>query len=171
MSEHTPIEYLTKLQKIKYRAAIYPILLVFASFGINLIFEIDQAKYLSTIGLFWYILIIMRFRISRNHPPESKNEILLSPIYGRIIKIDDNSITIKKGIFQPADFRYSGQNTDVGIKSKQINYFEDQPHLAGKLIGVISSSAICICSIPNGWKINAKFGDKVVSGETILAEK
>ncbi|MBT4331948.1 MAG: hypothetical protein HOD64_01610 [Candidatus Cloacimonetes bacterium] len=171
MSVHTPTDYLAKLQKIKYRAAIFPILLVFASFGINIIFEIDQAKYLSIIGLLWYLLIIMRFRISRNHLPESKNEILLSPIYGKIVKIDGNIITIKKGIFQPADLRYSGHIFDVEIKSKQIKYFEDQPHLAGKLFGVVSTSALCICTIPNGWKINAKFDDKVVSGETILAEK
>ncbi len=171
MSDYTPIEYLTKLQKLKYRAAIFPIILVFVSFGINIIFEIDQAKYLSIIGLLWYIIIIMKFRVRRNYPPESKSEIILSPIYGKIIKIDDNLITINKGVFQPADLRYSGQNIEVEIKSKQVIFFEDQPTLIGKLIGVISSSAFCICAIPNEWKIEINIGDKVVAGETILATK
>ncbi|MCK5050096.1 MAG: hypothetical protein KAS53_00045 [Candidatus Cloacimonetes bacterium] len=171
MSNYTPVEYLTKIQKLKYKAAIFPILLVIISFGLNLIFEIDQAKYLSVIGLIWYIFIIIRFRITRNYPPESETKNILSPIYGKVIKIEDSSITIKKGIFQSADFRYTGQNIEVKIKSKQVNYFEDQPSLTGRLIGIISSSVICICEIPNDWKIEITIGDKVVAGETILAVK
>ena len=171
MSEYTPVEYLTKIQKLKYKAAIFPILLVIISFGLNMIFELDQAKYLSIIGLIWYILIIMQFRVRRNVPPESELKIILSPIYGKVTKIDDNCITIKKGFFQPADIRYAGQNFDVIIQSKQAIFFEEQPSLAGKLIGVISSSAICICKIPEEWKVEINIGDNVVAGETILAVK
>ena len=171
MSEYTPIEYLTKIQKLKYKAAIFPILLVIISFGLNMIFEFDQAKYLSVIGLIWYIFIIIQFRVRRNYPPESETEIVLSPIYGKVTKIEGNSITIKKGLFHAADIRHSGQNIEVIIKSKQVNYFEEQPSLAGRLIGVISSSGICICGIPEGWKIELNVGDKVAAGETILAVK
>ncbi|MCD6176913.1 MAG: hypothetical protein J7K29_03640 [Candidatus Cloacimonetes bacterium] len=171
MLEYTPIEYLTKIQKLKYKASIFPILLVIISFGLNMIFELDQAKYLSIIGLIWYILNIIRFRVRRNYPPENKNEIILSPIYGKVIKIENNLITIKKGLFQAADIRYSGKNIVVKIKSEHINYFEDQPSLVGKLIGIISSSAICICEITNNYKIEINVGNKVVAGETILAVK
>ncbi len=171
MVDYTPIEYLTKIQKLKYRAAILPVLLVIFSFGLNMIYEIDQAKYFSVIGLFWYILIIIQFRVTRNHPPEIEAEIILSPIYGKVTKIEDGFITIKKGLFQSADIRYAGQNIQVKIKSKKVNYFEEQPSLSGRLIGVISSSAICICDIPEVWKIEINIGDKVVAGETILAVK
>lgn len=171
MSEYTPVEYLTNIQKLKYKAAIFPILLVFISFGLNLLFEIDQAKYLSVIGLIWYILIIIQFRVRRNYPPESETEIILSPIYGRVTKIENNSITIMKGVFQAADLRYSGQNIELKINSKKVTYFEEQPTLTGKLIGVVSSSATCICEIPAGWKIEINIDDKVIAGETILAVK
>ena len=171
MSEYTPVEYLTKIQKLKYKSAISPILLVFISFGLNIIFELDQAKYLSIIGLIWYIFIILKFRVRRNYPPKSENEIILSPIYGRIIKIENNSIIIKKGFFQPADMRYAGQSIEVKIESKQVSYFEEQPNIAGRLIGIIASSAICICKIPEDWKIEKNIGDRVVAGETILAIK
>ncbi len=171
MSNYTPVEYLSKIQKRKYKAAIFPILLVILSFGLNILFELDQVKYLSIIGLVWYIFIIMKFRVRRNYPPESKFEIILSPIYGKITKIEDSLITIKKGIFQSADIRYTGQNIEVRIKSNRVSYFEDQTTLAGKLIGIVSSSAICICKIPKNWKIDIISGDKVVAGETILAVK
>lgn len=171
MSDYTPVEYLSKIHKLKYKAAIFPILLVILSFGLNILFELDQVKYLSIIGLIWYILIIIKFRIRRNYPPESESEIVLSPIYGKVIKIEDSFITIKKGIFQSADIRYAGQNIEVRIKSKRVSYFEEQPSLVGKLIGIVSSSAICICKIPKDWKIDIISGDKVVAGETILAVK
>lgn len=171
MSEYTPVEYLTKIQKLKYKAAIFPILLVFISFGLNMIFELDQAKYLSIIGLIWYILIIIQFRVRRNYPPESETEIILSPIYGKVIKIEDNLISIKKSFFQAADIRYSGQNIEVKINSKKVTYFEEHPTLTGKLIGVVSSSTMCICEIPENWSIQINVDDKVVAGETILAVK
>ncbi len=171
MSEYTPVEYLSNIQKLKYKAAIFPILLVFISFGLNLLFEIDQAKYLSVIGLIWYIFIIIQFRVRRNYPPESETKIVLSPIYGRVTKIENNSITIKKGVFQAADIRYSGQNVELTIESKKVTYFEERPTLTGKLIGVITSSAIFICKIPDDWKIEINIDDKVIAGETILAVK
>ncbi|MDA3812966.1 MAG: hypothetical protein PF570_01810, partial [Candidatus Cloacimonetes bacterium] len=94
-----------------------------------------------------------------------------SPIYGKVTKIEDSFITIKKGFFQSADIRYTGQNIEVRIKSKRVSYFEEQPSLAGKLIGIVSSTAICICKIPKDWKIDIISGVKVVAGETILAVK
>jgi len=102
MSDYTPLGYLTKNQKLKYKAAFYPILLVVLSFVFNLILELDHLKYFAIIGLIWHIITISRFKVSRNIPPESETEILLSPIYGKITKISKNSITIKKGIFQAA---------------------------------------------------------------------
>ena len=171
MSKYTPIEYLTKIQKLKYKAAIFPILIVFISFGLNIIFKIDQAKYLSIIGLIWYIFIIIQFRVRRNYPPESVTGIVLSPIYGKVTKIEDNSIIIKKNFFQAADIRYSGQNIEMKIKSTKVIYFEEQPTLTGKLIGVVLSSAICICKIPDDLKIEVDLDEQVVSGETILALK
>ena len=171
MSNYTPIEYLARIQKLKFKAAIFPILLVILSFGLNILFELEQVKYLSIIGLIWYIFIIIQFRVKRNYPLESETEIVLSPIYGKVTKIENRFITIKKGLFQFADIRYTGQNIEVRIKSKRVSYFEDQPTLAGKLFGVVSSSAICICKIPKDWKIEINTGNKVVAGETILAVK
>ena len=164
MSEYTPVECLTKIQKLKYKAAIFPILLVVISFILNLFFELDQAKYLSIFGLIWYIFIIIQFRVRRNYPPESETEIILSPIYGKVTKIENNSITIKKGVFQSADIRYPGQNIEVKIDSRKVTYFEEQPALTGKLIGVLPTPAICICEIPDDWKIEIDIDDKAISG-------
>lgn len=171
MSEYTPVEYLTKIQKLKYKAAIFPILLVIISFGLNMIYQLDQVKYLSILGLIWYILIIIRFRIRRNVPPKNESEIILSPIYGTITKIDINMITIKKGLFQAADIRYPGYEINLKFTSKFINLFEKKPNLAGKLIGVVSCKSKCVCTIPDDWNINVHPGDKVIAGETILAAK
>lgn len=171
MSEFTPVQYLSKIQKLKYRAAFLPILLVFLSFGINMIFKVDQAKYFSVIGLLWYISVIMKFRIKRAYPQKNETETILSPIHGKIVNIKKNIITIKKGIFQSADIRFAGKYSDVKIKSKQISYFEKDSFIAGKLIGINPSSAICICSFPNDWKVNVKINENVIAGETILAEK
>jgi len=115
MSDHTPLEYLTKIQKLKYKAAFYPILLVVLSFVFNLIFKLDHLKYFAIIGLIWHIITIIKFKVSRNVPPESETEILLSPIYGKINKISKNSITIKKNLFQAADIRYTGQENNIKI--------------------------------------------------------
>ncbi len=57
------------------------------------------------------------------------------------------------------------------IESAKVIYFEEQPTLTGKLIGVVSSSATCICKIPVDWKIEINIGNKVIAGETILAVK
>ncbi len=171
MSNYTPVEYLTKIQKLKYKAAFFPILLVVLSFVINLIFKLDHLKYFAIIGLIWYIFTIIRFRVRKNYPPESETEILLSPIYGKITKISKNSVTIKKGLYQAVDIRYTGQGNEVKIISKNVNYFENEPTLAGKLIGIVSASAVCVCEISEDWKIEVSLGDKVVSGETILAVK
>jgi len=171
MSGLTPASYLSKVQKLKYKVAIFPILLVFISFIINMTFGIDQVKYLSVIGLVWYIIIIMKFRVKKAYPHKKENKILLSPIHGKIIKIEENSISIKRGIFDPADLRYSGQEMEVDLSSNNIKYFEEEPEVPGKLIGIILSSGICKCSVPNDWEIVVRSGEKVSAGETILAEK
>ena len=59
----------------------------------------------------------------------------------------------------------------MNIDSKHVKYFEDQPDLAGKLIGIIFSSANGFCRIPDDWKIEINIGEKVTAGETILAVK
>lgn len=171
MSELTPVEHLTKIQKLKYRAAIFPILLVIISFVVNMTLGFEPIKYVSLIGLFWYVFIIMKFRIKRAYPSENKNKILISPVHGKIVKIEGNFITIKRGFFDAADLRFSGQELDVEFDTKRVIYFEEKPTTPGKLIGVILAPAICKISVTEGWKILVKAGDKISAGETVLVEK
>ncbi|MCF7857794.1 MAG: hypothetical protein K9N07_00515 [Candidatus Cloacimonetes bacterium] len=169
MLDFTPLEYVTKIQQLKYKTAVFPILLVIISFGLNFFFALDLVKYLTLIGLVWYIIILMIFRIKRNYPPLSDSEIIVAPIYGKISKIEGNVITITKSYFQPADLRYSGVNTTTDFDSTRVRYFEADPQLTGRLIGVVPAKTKCTCEIPIDWGINVNVGEKVVAGGTILA--
>jgi len=173
ISDYNPIEYLTRIQSLKYKAATVPILIVIISFSVNLIFKIDLVKYFSLLGLLLFLFILMKYRIKRTVPSESEEEIVLAPIHGRIIKIEDNKILIKKSFLDPADIRCvtDNKNVKITITNSRITWFEKEATLPGKLIGIVPHSAECICELPNDYKVEIQLGQKIEAGETIIARK
>ncbi|MCK4653204.1 MAG: hypothetical protein KAU01_02040 [Candidatus Cloacimonetes bacterium] len=173
ISDYNPIEYLTRIQSLKYKAATVPILIVIISFSVNLIFKIDLVKYFSLLGLLLFLFILMKYRIKRTVPSESEEEIVLAPIHGRIIKIEDNKILIKKSFLDPADIRCvtNNKNVKITITNSSITWFEKNTNLLGKLIGIVPHSAECICELPNDYKIEVQVNQKIEAGETIIARK
>jgi hypothetical protein len=173
ISDYNPIEYLTRIQSLKYKAATVPILIVIISFSVNLIFKIDLVKYFSLLGLLLFLFILMKYRIKRTVPSKSEEEIVLAPIHGRIIKIEDNKILIKKSFLDPADIRCvtNNKNVKITITNSSITWFEKEAILPGKLIGIVPHSAECICELPNDYKIEVRVNQKIEAGETIIARK
>lgn len=165
---YNPPENLRKIQKIKYKAALIPILLVIISFVINIVFQVIFVKYIALLGLLFYIITLLRYRVKNAHPPEELDHIILSPIHGKVIKIGDNSILIKKGVFSAADIRSS--QSKFKINNKNIIWFERDAKLDGKLIGFVAESTLCNCEIPDDYRIVTKKKDKVEAGNTILAK-
>ena len=173
ISDYNPIEYLTRIQSLKYKAATVPILIVIISFSVNIILKIDLVKYFSLLGLLLFLFILMKYRIKRTVPSESEEEIVLAPIHGRIIKIEDNKILIKKSFLDPADIRCvtNNKNVKITITNSSITWFEKNANLPGKLIGVIPHSTEFICELPNNYKVEIKLGQKVEAGETVIGKK
>jgi len=174
MEKYNPTEYLLKIQKIKYSKASIAIILIFAGFAINFIYPLSFVKYLSLLGLIFYIIISLKYHIKKNIPPEEQN-IVLSPIYGIIKEIDLNtkSITIKKSILSPADFRCGtdDKNIKFEIEFGELTNFEDHSKIPGKLTGILPLSALVICRLTNVYEIVIQENQKVVSGETVIARK
>ena len=170
--DYNPIEYLTKIQNLKYRTAMLPIIIVVVSFGINMIFKVDIVKYCALLGLIFYIFVMMCYRIKKQAPPEIPDTAILSPIHGKIFQIDANRIKIKKHILEAADLRCSSkENIEIEFSKSRLFRFEDDCNMPGKLIGIIPHSVICTITIPENYKIEVSPGEKVEAGETILAKQ
>lgn len=172
LTDYSPIEYLVKIQSLKHRAAIFPIIVVVFSFGINIIFKVEIVKYSALLGLLFYVFILMRYRIKKQVPPENSDTAILSPLHGKIFQIDSNQIKIKKHILEAADFRCSsGENVKIKFSKSQLSRFENDCNVPGKLIGIIPHSVTCTITIPENYKIEVNPGEKVEAGETILAKQ
>lgn len=171
LTDYNPIEYLTKIQSLKYRAATLPIIIVVVSFSINMIFKVDIVKYCALLGLIFYIFVLMCYRIKKQVPPENSDTAILSPIHGKIFQIDANTIKIKKHILEAADFRCSSrENVEIEFSKARLFRFENDCNMPGKLIGIFPYSVICIITIPKNYEIEVSLGEKVEAGETILAK-
>jgi hypothetical protein len=174
ITDYNPVEYLIKIQRLKLKAVLIPLGIIIVSFAINILLKIDLSKYFSLFGLMLYILISLRYRIQKNIPPDIEQQIL-SPINGKITQInkDRNEISIKKSFFHPAEIR-SPSNDDTikfNINSRNFSLFEERSEVAGKLIGIVPSNAECTINITGEYEININPGQKVIAGETIIAEK
>ena len=171
LEKYNPTEYLIKLQNIKYKALMFPIVAIIISFGVYYIFRIDFMKYFSIAGLIVYFFIMMIFHVNKTIPPQTEKDVVLAPIFGKVAEIKDRKITIKKSLFQPADIRCADSGKEINITSSRIYWFERNATLQGKLIGVVPSNAECIYEVPDDFDIKVKVGQKMKAGETIIGNK
>ena len=174
MEEFNPSGLLLKIQKIRFKEAALPILLVFAGFAINFIRPLAFVKYMSLLGLIGYIFITIKYRVSKNFPPEEA-DVILSPVYGKITEIDkiSGTVTILKGVFRYADYRCpaSDHDPEFRIVSGTCSLFEADCTTPGRLIGILPLSARIECRIPDKYRIEVSSGTRVKAGETILASR
>ncbi|NQV18060.1 MAG: hypothetical protein HQ534_05905 [Armatimonadetes bacterium] len=170
MDKFNPTEYLTKIQKLKYRAAAIPILLVVLSFVFSIGTNSLYLKFISLIGFVLFIFISGRYRIKKNIPPSFEKPVFLAPINGivRSINLEKKIIVIKKGLFHTSEIRSNLQDLEVNIVAKKIFWFELSSDIQGKLVGIVPASAECTCNLPSNFKISVQVGQKVISGETII---
>lgn len=171
MSKINPDNFLLKIQKQKYKAGFFPILLVVISFALNMMFQIEFLKYTSLLGLALYILVAMIYKVNKAVPPISDKEIILAPMSGKILNINNNSIIIKKSLFSSVDLRCS--NTDgnklIYWKHGKFLFFTKDDFIPGNLTGMVAGNAECEVNISENFQIEIEVGNKVTAGESILA--
>jgi hypothetical protein len=174
MEKYNPVEILLKIQKLKYNEAIVPILLILSGFVINFIKPYSFVKYLSLLGFFLYLFITLKYHVKKNIPPVEDN-IVLSPVYGLVKKadIETNLLVIKKGFLSPADYRCNSndEKVEIQVKEGKLTILAEDSCLPGKLIGILPLTALLICKFPQDYLITISPGQKLISGETILAKK
>jgi len=174
IEKYNPLEILVKIQKLKYNEAIVPIIFILSGFVINFIKPYSFVKYLSLLGLFLYLIITIKYHVKKNIPPAEDN-IVLSPVYGLVKKVDieTNLLVIKKGLLSPADYRCNcnDEKVETQVREGKLTIFDTDCRLPGKLIGVLPLTALLICKFPEDYLITISPGQKLISGETILAKK
>ncbi|RLC52865.1 MAG: hypothetical protein DRI23_01815 [Candidatus Cloacimonadota bacterium] len=171
MNEFNPESYLLKIQKQKYKIAIFPILIVIISFFLHSSFQFTFLKYFSLAGLLGYVFVLMLHKVNKTVPPVCEQKHLLSPISGKIASTNNNKIEIIKSIFDPIDIRCSTSSDKIDIiwKNKKPLFFEEHCQINGKLIGMLIGKVNCVLKLPDEYKIEVEDGQKVFAGETILA--
>ena len=170
MEKYNPVKYLTKIQKLKYRAAAIPIALVVLSFVFSIRTNSLYLKFISLIGFLLFIFISGRYRIKKNIPPSFEKPVFFAPINGivRSVNLEKKIIVIKKGFFQTSEIRSNLQDLEVNIAARKIFWFELSSDIQGKLVGIVPASAECTCNLPSNFKIGVQVGQKMISGETII---
>ncbi len=167
--EINPIQNIKKIQIKKYQFASIPILIVVAGFLLNSFLNVAVAKYISLFGLMLYVVVIMQFRVTKAVLPKSSGNSVLAPIFGKVTKLEKNTITIQKRFFQPADLRVSFQTEICTFSKGSVSRFEVSSQL-GRLVGIAIGKIECRCKIPENFVILVENGENVKAGETVLAE-
>jgi len=171
--QYNPLDIILKIQRLKFKALALPLILIIIGFSIYSFLKIDAAKYLSLAGLLYYAFISMRFYYRKNVPPQIENAVL-SPVNGRVIEVDPEQrvVILKKGFFSPADVRRPSSDTILtfSVFSTKFVMLDHQTILAGKLIGILPGTALCNCMIPTSHSFVIEANQRVIAGETVLAE-
>jgi len=170
MSEnYNPARILQDIQKARYKKVVIPIALILLSLFLQQ--YIVQAKYLSALGLLLYFYIsFVVYRISRNVPPDTDREVLLSPIFGTVQSVDEKKITIKKSQFNYADFRLGISREKFQVEAiGKLTILDEESNIPGRLIGFMPGKGSLICTLPDGFEFDVELGAKLIAGETVLA--
>ncbi len=168
IEKYNPISVITKIQKIKYKFALIPIILVVLSFISGKYLGEEISKYFALTGLILYLAITFLFKINyRYRMAEGVEAQFVFPISGKVIGKEENYLIIKKNPFFLADIRYSGENfVNDDIVGKKYIFFEGKA-VAGQLIGVVPFSATYKIAIPNDKIERYSIGAKVNAGDIV----
>ncbi len=184
LEDFTPTSMLMKVQGIKYKAAIFPVALVLLGFLVYSYFQNDYVKFTSMLGLFIYLGIIYIHRVYRPMPPQ-EHGICLSPVHGTVTLIEANKITIEKKFFNyidlripvegmellaenPMIFAFEGQGITCEITGNRLKNFHDETKSQGRIAGVAVGKCTATITLPEGWKVEAEPGEKVIAGESVI---
>lgn len=155
------------IHKMKYRFAIIPMAFIAGGFALDSTLHVSWARWVTLAGLIGYVVVQMLFHLRRPRPKQYDHPVILSPVYGRVITMDGNRITISKGFLSPADVCASLAEFDHAGMHIAAHDDEDQ----GTLIGVLPGAKVLHCVIPEGFNITVQPGAAVKAAETILAQQ
>ncbi len=187
LEDFTPTSMLMKVQRIKYKSAIFPIALVVLGFLIYSYYENDYVKISSMIGLFLFLALIYIHRVYRPMPPQESG-ICLAPLHGMVTRTEDNKVTIEKKVFNYIDIRnpmdgmnfgkinemvfgFEGAEIQCELTGNRIHEFPDEVTSQGRMKGATVGKCTAVITFPKGWAIDIMPGEKVVAGETIIGSR
>jgi len=168
MEKYNPIKVVSAIQKLKFKYATVPIIMVLVSFALSKYLGEEISKYLSLAGLILYFSTTMLFKVNRRlQIPEAENLELVFPVSGRISALEDGYVIIKKSWFGLADIRWSGTDFQPENISGKAYVFDSEPSVIGQLIGVVPFSAEYKFHISSELAAQYKIGDSVNAGAAI----
>jgi hypothetical protein len=167
----TPAVYLLKIQKMKYKFALIPFLMVISSFILSLHSNHPALKLISFAGLIGYLILTYLYRVKKiYHQPENSAACTLAPVNGKVISIDDNTIKIQKKYWQFSEIRNPAKSIEPLFQfSPKVEQFEESSQIQGKLIGFAIGNVVCNLQIPKDETIQIQLGESVIAGVTILS--
>ncbi|HPR17501.1 MAG TPA: hypothetical protein PLD62_04570 [Candidatus Cloacimonadota bacterium] len=172
MSPYDPLDYITRIHKAKYKQAILPILLIVITFVINHFFLLEELKYVALLGLIWYALLFLCFRVGRIGYPESDEAKVLSPLHGKATVLNEHQLIITKSIFHPVEIRCPIQKAQITLEwSAQPVFFEERCELSAKLIGFKFGKTKCKITVGEEYMLKIADNEKVIAGKSVLFER
>ncbi|MCD6181826.1 MAG: hypothetical protein J7K89_05530 [Candidatus Cloacimonetes bacterium] len=167
MTQLHRIDVLVFIQKTKYRYAAIPLLLVVGGFALDAAHIISWSRWISFSGLLGYIVVAALFHLRRPVVPTPEFPVVLSPVCGIVRSVDDAVITIHKRLLDAADVCSSL----AVFSSDRMHVIKHDSVDQGTLIGVIPGAVDVQCTIPREFTIIAQPGQRVLAGESVLAQQ
>jgi hypothetical protein len=194
MDKIMPLNCIRQLQFQKYKTAMLPILIIIAGFILRLSgIVLPMISLLMGLSLAAYLIILFIFRMGNPTIPEKEN-LLLSPVHGKVLSVERaNSmvkIRIAKSFFDPIEircplglhqkvdetdivFHYGVHEIQMSFGSKDPLIFNEHGMVRGSLLGLLRGSYYIILTMNEAIlsrELNIKKDDVVVAGQTVLAE-
>ena len=181
----TPINYVIDAAKLKYKYTSIPILLIGISFIGQVMFNVEEMKYLAIPGILLYFFVNLMMRVYRTLPEAESG--IVSPVNGKIEKIEvkgnRTEIYIRTRMLDKMDVRASNSDTvninDSGYESAKISFkilsgnfkkYENRSQKRSAALGFLFFSGRSCLEIKNSGVLEVKTGDKLISGVSIIAK-
>ncbi len=181
----TPIQYVIEAAKLKYKYASLPIFLIGVSFVSQMMFKIEEMKYLALPGIIFYLFVNLMLRVNRTLPEAESG--IVSPVNGKVDKIEKNgnttSIYIKKGFLAKIDVRASVADslsvTADGFESGKVLFkvisgnfkkYENRSEKRSVALGFFFFAGRSCLEIKNCGDLEVKSGDKLISGVSVITK-
>lgn len=184
------IRFNRRIQFLKYRKLMNPIICLVASFVIFFVLsELAWTKYLVLACFAWYVILMQTVRINVKKTVADNNKIV-APLHGKIKKVSESAagtrIEFAKATVDYCDihspwhtFTKEGDMFLVDQQEgtfrwqfigKEVLYVADPDGETGIPLGVMFGKGSCVLYLPANCKLNIAEGDLVNGGLTILGE-